>query len=245
MRKVALELATTRGERTEPVYGREVTCRFEQPGLPDPRRTLEVEERAAPGRGALKRRRQPRQLSVALEEDGSLVPANHLETGYFVCAPTSRHGAVNARRVPAVGLLSVFLGGGKMKPEVRAELEAEGLVLVEERVRGSLYYTHFKAPGKRFHGKVVPMRLAIGLSERRLVIYGGVGAPELVDSPFDSPRLQAVDVLLDGDDTAVIHIDYSRMEEAAANGVSGEIRIKMKPPNAPDLVAQINARLGR
>ena len=144
-----------------------------------------------------------------------------------------------------MGLLSIFLGGGKLKPEVRAELEAEGLVLVEEKVRGTLHYTHFKAPGKRFHGKIVPMRLAIGLSERRLVVYGGVGAPELVDSPFDSPRFQAVDISLDGDDTAVFHIDYSRMEEAEAAGVSGEIKIKMKPANAPDLVAQIDARLGR
>jgi hypothetical protein len=144
-----------------------------------------------------------------------------------------------------VGLLSAFLGGGGLKPKIRAELEAEGLVMLQEKVRGSIRYTHFKAPGKRFHGKVVPMRLAIGISERRLVVYGGLGAPELVDSPFDSPRFEAVDISLDGADTVAFHIDYSRMEEAEAAGVSGEIELRMKPANPAEIVEQIRSRLGR
>ena len=50
-----------------------------------------------------------------------------------------------------MGLLSLLLGGGELKSKLKAELEAEGLVLVEERLKGSIRYTHFKAPGKRFH----------------------------------------------------------------------------------------------
>ena len=143
-----------------------------------------------------------------------------------------------------MGLLSVLLGGGKLKPEVRAELEAEGLVLVEEKLKGSLRYTHFKAPGKRFHGKVVPMRMALGISERRLVIRGGVGGQDLVDSPFDSPRFRAVEISLDGADRVELRIDYSRMDEAEAAGVSGVIAISMRTPNATKIVEQIRARIG-
>ena len=143
-----------------------------------------------------------------------------------------------------MGLLSALLGGGKLKPEVRAELEAEGLVLAEEKLRGSIRYSHFKAPGKRFHGKVVPMRMAVGLSEARIVIYGGVGAPELVDSQFDSPRLGAVDFSVSDGDKLKIFVDYDRMEDAEGAKVSGQITITIKTPNAPQILDQIQARLG-
>ncbi len=143
-----------------------------------------------------------------------------------------------------MGLLSPLMGSGRLKPGLRAELEAEGLVLVEERLKGSIRYTHFRAPGKRFHGKIVPMRLALGISERRLVIYGGWVSSELVDSPFGSPRFRAVDVELEGADAVVLRIDYSRMEEAEAAGVSGEIKIRMRTANAASIVEQIRARIG-
>ena len=143
-----------------------------------------------------------------------------------------------------MGLLSLLFGGGRLKPELRAALEAEGLVMIEEQLRATLRYTHFRAPGKRFHGKVVPMRVALAISEQRLVIRGGVGTADLVDSPFDSPRWKAVDVSVDGDDRLVIEIDYSRMEEAEAAGVSGEIAIKVRTPKAATIVEEFRARVG-
>ena len=155
----------------------------------------------------------------------------------------SRAGRM-AHRVRFVGLLSLLLGGGELKSKLKAELEAEGLVLVEERLKGSIRYTHFKAPGKRFHGKIVPLRLAIGISERRLVIYGGWASGEIVDSPFDSPRFSAVDIELEGADAIVLRVDYSRMDAAEAAGVSGEITIRIRTVNAASIVEQIRTRIG-
>ena len=149
-----------------------------------------------------------------------------------------------AHRVRSVGLLSLLLGGGELKPKLKAELEAEGLVLVEEKLKGSIRYTHFKAPGKRFHGKIVPLRLAIGISERRLVIYGGWASSEIVDSSFDSPRFRAVEIELEGPDAIVLRVDYSRMDAAEAAGVSGEITIRMRTANAASIVEQIRTRIG-
>ena len=143
-----------------------------------------------------------------------------------------------------MGLLSLLLGGGELEPKLKAELEAEGLVLVEEKLKGSIRYTRFKAPGKRFHGKIVPLRLAIGISERRLVIYGGWANSEIVDSPFDSPRFRAVDIDLEGVDAIVLRVDYSRMDTAEAAGVSGEITIRMRTANAASIVEQIRTRIG-
>jgi hypothetical protein len=149
-----------------------------------------------------------------------------------------------AHRVGVVGLLSLLLGGGELKPKLKAELEAEGLVLVEEKLKGSIRYTHFKAPGKRFHGKIVPLRLGIGISERRLVIYGGWASSEIVDSPFDSPRFSAVDIALEGADAIVVRVDYGRMDAAEAAGVSGEIAIRIRTVNAASIVEQIRTRIG-
>ncbi len=149
-----------------------------------------------------------------------------------------------AHRVRFVGLLSLLLGGGELKPKRKAELEAEGLVLIEEKLKGSIRYTHFKAPGKRFHGKIVPLRLAIGISERRLVIYGGWASSEIVDSPFDSPRFTAVDIELEGADAIVLRVDYSRMDAAEAAGVSGELTIRIRTVNAATIVEQIRTRIG-
>ena len=59
-------------------------------------------------------------------------------------------------------LARLLLGNGSLRPALRAELEQEGLVLVAEGLSGSLRYAHFKAPGKRFHGKVTPVRVGSG-----------------------------------------------------------------------------------
>ena len=46
------------------------------------------------------------------------------------------------------------MGRGQFKPELRAALESEGLVVLAEGLKGSIRYDNFKAPGKRFNGKV-------------------------------------------------------------------------------------------
>lgn len=60
--------------------------------------------------------------------------------------------------------MSIFsrplLGSGRFRDTLRTELELEGIELIEEGVGGSLRYTRFKAPGRRFDGKIEPQRFA-------------------------------------------------------------------------------------
>ena len=145
-----------------------------------------------------------------------------------------------------MGFLEKFrLGDGALKPKLKAELEAEGLVLVEEGLRGSVRYSHFKAPGKRFHGKVTGERIGIGISERRAVVYCRSGSVKLVDSEFSSPRWEIVEVTVKDGEAVQLGIDYDRSEEAEAAKVSGEIRILANTPKAAIIVEQLNSRLGR
>jgi hypothetical protein len=141
-------------------------------------------------------------------------------------------------------LAKLLLGNGTLTPELRAELESEGLVLIEEGLRGSLRYTHYRAPGKRFNGKVTPERIGLGISEERIVAYCKSGRVKLMNSTYSNPHLNMVDVSLKGDDTVEIQIDYDRADPPQKN-VSGQIKIVLRTPNAPAIVDEMRARLGR
>jgi hypothetical protein len=141
-----------------------------------------------------------------------------------------------------VDLLSrLLLGNGELKPELRAALESEGLVLIEENLRGTVRYTKFKAPGRRFHGKVTGERVGLGISEARVALYCRSGRTKLLDASLSDPRLEVLDVTLDGEAVS-FRIDYDR---AQLPKVSGVITIRVKTPNAASIVEQLQRRLGR
>ena len=139
-------------------------------------------------------------------------------------------------------LAKLLLGNGTLKPEMKAGLESEGLVLVEEGLTGWIRYEHFKMPGRRFNGKVTGERVGIGISEKRVVVYCKSGRVKLVNSLYSNPHLDMVDVSLDGDDKVVFRIDYDR---SGQEKVSGVIQISAKTPNAPTIVDELRTRLGR
>ena len=139
-------------------------------------------------------------------------------------------------------LAKLLLGNGKLDPKVRAALDSEGLVLVEEGLRGSVRYRRFKAPGRRHHGKITGERIALAISEERFVVYCRSGSTALVDSSFTNPRLSNVDVTLQKPGSVSIRIDYDR---AGLPNVSGEITIVVRTPSAGTIVDQLQARLGR
>jgi hypothetical protein len=142
-----------------------------------------------------------------------------------------------------VALLARFrLGDGRLDPGVRAELESEGLVLVEEGLRGSVRYRRFRAPGRRHHGKVTAERIAIAITDERFVVSCRSGTTALVNSSFTNPLLGALDVTLQATDSVSIRIDYDR---AGLPRISGEVTIVVSTPNAATIVGLLRDRLGR
>ncbi len=137
-------------------------------------------------------------------------------------------------------LAKLLLGNGTLRPELRAALESEGLVILEEGLGGSVRYTRFRAPGRYHNGKVTPERIGLGLSEERFVAYCRSGKVKLIDTEFSNPLLSAVDVSVSGDDGVAIRVDYDR---ADVPKVSGEITVVARTPNAPRIVEELRARL--
>ena len=138
-------------------------------------------------------------------------------------------------------LAKLLLGAGGFKPELRATLESEGLVVIEEGLSGSVRYHRFKSPGRRFHGKVTPERIALAITQQRLAVYCRSGRAKLIDTAFSEPRLRAVEASLHNSGTVSIRIDFDR---AGVPDVSGEITIRARTPNAATIVEELQARLG-
>ena len=142
-----------------------------------------------------------------------------------------------------MGLLAkLLLGNGTLKPELRAALESEGVVLIEDGLPGSIRYADFTAPGRRYRGKVTGECFGLGISERRLALYCRSGRVKLIDQPFTEPRLSALDVSLDGEDRVAVRIDYDRV---AVPKVSGQMTIRAQTPIAARVVEELSARLPR
>jgi hypothetical protein len=142
-----------------------------------------------------------------------------------------------------MGFLSkLLLGNGTLPTAVRESLDAEGLVLIAEGLPGSVRYERFRAPGRRFNGKVTGERLGLGLSEHRLAVYCRSGRAKLIDSELDSPRFAALEPSLEGPDKVAFRIDYDQMAEPK---VSGVITIRATTPSAPTIVEELTRRLGR
>ena len=61
---------------------------------------------------------------------------------------------------------------GALPAELRAELEAEGLELVEERIEGTVTYRDYVAPGQRPASGQQSTLAALALTSKRLVVRG-------------------------------------------------------------------------
>jgi hypothetical protein len=136
-------------------------------------------------------------------------------------------------------LARLLLGDGTLKPEMKEALAVEGLVLVEENLRGSVRYKRFRAPGRYHHGKVTAERMGIGVSEKRFVVYCRGGRVKLIDSEYTNPRLEAMEVALKDDDAIAFRVDYDRMGEP---GIRGEVTIVARTPNAARIADHVKAR---
>ena len=134
------------------------------------------------------------------------------------------------------------IGDGSLKPELRERLEAEGVVIIDEGLRGSIRYDKFKAPGKRFNGKVTGERFGLGISEHRIVVCCRSGSVKLVDTEFGSPRLDKLTPEAEGEKLR-LRVDYDGDPEAEAKRVSGQITIRATTPNATRIADELRSRI--
>lgn len=126
-----------------------------------------------------------------------------------------------------------LFGVGKIPESIATALEAEGVLLLDEGLRGSVTYRGFRAPGKMFRWKREWYVGSIILTEVRLV---GLGySSTIIDVPLTDPRLRRMqfsvkrnDVLLVAFDAALFHDDWS-----------GSVEYRFRTPQAHDFVKRL------
>ena len=127
----------------------------------------------------------------------------------------------------------MVMGDGTLPYDVREQLEGEGILFLEEGLSGSIRYSRFRAPGRRFNNRVTAERIAL---------YCHSGSAKLIDNPFSADAFSYVDVDVEHDGRLVFTVDYDRAGEP---GHSGQVRIHVLTPNAETIAEMVRPRISR
>jgi hypothetical protein len=132
-------------------------------------------------------------------------------------------------------LRRALLGSGRLPEDLRAALIAEGLVVLEEELTGSITYRNYRAPGQRSSWKKEATSGAIAVTANRLVVW--TGRSKHIDVPLDHPLRAAIEVSLDPPDRVCLGYD------AAAFGPSrsGQVEVRLRTPQAAHIVDVLTA----
>ena len=119
---------------------------------------------------------------------------------------------------------------GTLPAKLKAELEAEGLDLLEERLEGEVAYRAYSAMGQRPQSGHTSTIAALALTPRRLVVRGTQGIqlearPGPVTSSVPEPELLA--------------LAYEASDIYPSR--SGAVEIRLKTPRASDIHARLKA----
>jgi hypothetical protein len=120
-------------------------------------------------------------------------------------------------------------------PTLRGRLAAEGLLLLEERLKGSVTYRNYTAPGRRDALTRRGARWAIGVTRSGLLVDGSLGT--FIDAQWTDPRLAAVQVSVEDGSQLLIAFDASVFHDDRA----GQIEVRVRTSQAQrlaDLIAE-------
>lgn len=126
-----------------------------------------------------------------------------------------------------------LFGAGKVPAPLTAELKREGILLLDEGIRGSVTYLNFRSPGRYANWKRQWYTSAIVLTEIRLLALRHsnpiINVP-LADERFHHMRfsLEAGDTLLVVFDAALFHSDWS-----------GTIEYRFRTPQAQQFLNRL------
>lgn len=131
--------------------------------------------------------------------------------------------------------ISRLVFGGYVPDALRAELEAEAILIREERCRGTLTYRNFRSPHRRASFKKQGMRAAVAVTSRRVVICRR--STTLLDVPFDDPRFAALEWTEDRPDRFCVGFDVARFHD----DWSGRWEIRLTTDRAREILARVRS----
>jgi hypothetical protein len=124
-------------------------------------------------------------------------------------------------------MLYRFLGLGGLSRPIREQLEAEGIILLDEGLPGWLVERNVRLPGGRSLYRVRSCTGTLAISTKRVLVqtYQTVQ----FDLPREDPRLQKLHVALRGIDRVVLSFDYQLIHA----DWRGNAQLRLKTAQAP------------
>ena len=119
---------------------------------------------------------------------------------------------------------------GAMPAKLKAELEAEGLQLLEERLEGDVSYRGYEAMGQRPSSGHQSTVASLALTGRRLVVRGTQGV-QLETGP--GPVTSSVE------EPGVLTLAYEAADIYPTR--SGSVKLTLRTPRANDIHARLQA----
>src|SRR5262245_21631998 len=139
--------------------------------------------------------------------------------------------------MPKTFLYRLF-GVGKIPAPLMPELNNEGILLLDEGVRGSVTYRNFRAPGKRSSWRRQWFTAAIALTKIRLLALWY--ANPIINVPLADERIKAMRYSLEDGaalciafDAALFHTDWS-----------GTIEYRFRTPQAQQFLELLHKEIG-
>ena len=124
-----------------------------------------------------------------------------------------------------MGFLHRFLTGDVIDEDELAALEAEGIEVHLRKLKASIGYDHYRAPGRRFNGKRQLSSGGVLVTRQRVVLWaGGVRQLDLVREDLPSPALE---VSADANELRVAFLAESFHRDR-----SGQVKVRLTTTEA-------------
>ena len=130
-----------------------------------------------------------------------------------------------------------WFGTGKIPAAVASELNGEGVILLDEGIKGSVTYTNFHRPGKYSGWEKRGFTAAIALTQKRLLVLSG-GSPA-IDVPLTDDRLRAMQFSVEKEKYLRVVFDAGLFQPEW----SGTIEYRIHTPSAEEFLQKLNERI--
>lgn len=132
-------------------------------------------------------------------------------------------------------LLYRLFGLGKIPGGLRAELEREGVLFMEEGLRGSATFRHFRSPGRRSHWRRTWYPSSLVLTKQRVLALAY--SNPIIDVPLTDERLRRMQFTREEGDRLSVAFDASLFHD----DWSGTIEYRFRTPLASRFIELLRA----
>lgn len=139
----------------------------------------------------------------------------------------------------AKSVLYRLFGVGKIPEALLTRLKGEGVLLLDEGVRGSVTYRNFRMPGRYSNWRRQWYTASIALTKVRLVALRR-SAP-IIDVPLADERIRRLRLLPEGGDTLLVAFDAALFH----GDWSGTIEYRFRTPQARLFTDTVREQIAR